>query len=100
MDERSTEDLCSPEQNVSQPFRLIDHHVVTGIGLDDGLPAAVRPAFGKSPVESSLRILRYPHEYFPRKEFELACDSDFLKLRSIGLRTHLRVDPGVAAFVY
>jgi hypothetical protein len=54
-------ELCGVEQNVGEPFRLVDHHVVTGIVLHEGLPSVVGFAFSKSPVQSSLRIYWSPN---------------------------------------
>src|ERR1700685_848746 len=46
------------QQHIRQPLRLIDHHVVAGIVVDEGLPGRVGLALRQRLVESRLRIFR------------------------------------------
>ena len=50
-------DLRHFQQQIREPRRLIDHHVMAGIVVDEGLPTAGF-AIGQRLVEGSLRIFR------------------------------------------
>src|SRR6185312_14813813 len=46
------------QQDVRQPLRLVHHHVVAGVFVDECLPGTVGLAVGERLVEGLLRIAR------------------------------------------
>jgi hypothetical protein len=52
------DDLRHFQQQVREPRRLIDHHVMARIVVDENLPTAAGFAIGQCLVERGLRIFR------------------------------------------
>jgi hypothetical protein len=87
------------DQNLRQPIRRIDHHVVAGGGRLKGAPRLVGLALRERLVEGRLRILWGADIGLLRHLLARAGKLDRLQRHAVWLRGKFRVDPGAILLV-
>jgi hypothetical protein len=87
------------DQNLRQPIRRIDHHVVAGGGRLEGAPRLVGLALRERLVEGRLRILWGADIGLLRHLLARAGKLDRLQRHAVWLRGKFRVDPGAILLV-
>ncbi len=87
------------QQGLHQPFRRVDHHIVTRIRGLEGAPGRVGLAFRERLVEGGLRILRGANVSLLRHLLARAAELDRLQRDAVGLRRGLGIDPGAVLLV-
>src|SRR5215813_6445646 len=81
------------DQNLRQPIRRIDHHVVAGSGRLEGAPRLVGLALCERLVEGRLRILWGADIGLLRYLLSRAGEPDRLQRHAVWLRGKFRIDP-------